>query len=1681
MSSSSSSRPGQPQRASTSTVQPPPWQAPYHKTADLGYPDFHPPRPGQEEDSMAEAYVKNGYTAKGIVQTDNFTVHEMIHDTWEKADQAVLRQLGDLMSEVASRRERAAPAIGSSTFKLPDRRTFTGPKSQAWFNDLANPDVPLNKLNKIIPHGPKGSDLLDMLESNRVPTQRAVWYVRVAGAADIQNMSRARTSFNPSQYSIDLATTVTSYLRKHLDLLVLPRAQTVGGTAIRSTFRSLLSEPESRDKWIHKFSYTLGLLREFYDESLVDHGTVLFWLSLQVGLSNIIQLGFIIKVVQEYHEALLQHRGFLRLFIVGLMEKLIEITHIPQPDRAVVLQLGRTLGSLLQQTFVALPDAFIYPRLWKDKTNHFVLYNLLVKGPQEIVQVPYENPQARPIYDQMRELFESVDKRNRALLFHNLPARNSFAMRVAMEDIQLLNSIGPETDLHSITYFDNSTPATDQSSSPSTPTMAAPPSTPSPPPSSFETKLNILLTWSVAKSQYGDHRPYAAATLVSLWKDEAKLRAIRRKAPKPDAALQEQLFNWLSSSDIAKDHRSNATGLALLFGELMRRNLFSYGWFIRRLMARGEISANGAKDSHLTAILATLPVPTPDFAAERRVALYGVAEAAKSKDVLDKSVRKQIKAALPTIFGGDDAPQSATNFSALLSASCFDQHFAVIHWLYPAVLDWMLRDCSRSMDTRTYATLVEIMRLSRCYSSILDLSLRLLRSSDINDVQAIVDTFTRHADVWASMDALSTIGETLFATHNRLKSSQQDSRMILEALSRPEYSKHLSPQTKQQVEVDSTALSQGIQITGPALGAVQPIIQEILDLKGAPSLDEASSLAHRLWEQFKHHSGVCQVIWDNAIQGVCQVEALSPDHSLRMEYVRLYSRFIQTFSQLVPLNSTLDSAINHWFRHEDGRREFSEFDANTWMTISLFILEMVLQGCLTTSTILSNVAYVAWKKAADLEAPSEQAETFLRAANLLTERLLLQDMPSQQNGMPSDSIPPLDLIQVQRYQTQRQKIYTGSGVKSVFGAMRNLVWLELNPNLSQDVREESTRIRMALCQHHQFRTTAFRHLQDLKQLFVRSLSSEKDVRLADALRLIVHVDDVPDGHSGTASEPSSEWRAVFAQLNAWGFSRASIELRLTLESMGSGLELTSGPIKAKAEQEIKGFMSGLFCRDLHPEETDLTAQVLDRLSGPLATQFVNYGVNRLAELLENLEAQPLSITSASRFLDVSGEVLRLLGSVAIPAPNTEWTPATFEGAVVERFMRALLKALTTADKIASLKDPALATASMLAPDFYAHPKLSELIILLARMTQFVMRFDGVWTAKVKGLSEELIACFVYLAVSYGGGTTTDPTLFRLLTDTASYVMDEAPKDAKMPNIDLVRQVKGVHPDRLPSGMPHEFRTVLRPLLNYIPTDRYTQDLVYLLSSTDIASGKPAHGVDPEAQYQLGPAVPSRAWEWTEYIEEPPTDTASEGRGERSMEVKNDTSVPLEHFMARATGEPLSSHRSSRDDSDVIGNPSRHAEDRLHRESIYERDWKDSRIGNGASFDDPESSESEADDPSPLSRIRGVTDDSRSNSVMSPGGSTISRRTGTTEREIIDVDALDGPQEGPSRGTKRKATASSSGVGRGSGVGSADLGDDDIEIIEPEPMSSTAGKTVAGKRGRGRPTGSVARGRGKKKP
>lgn len=97
----------------------------------------------------------------------------------------------------------------------------------------------------------------------------------------------------------------------------------------------------------------------------------------------------------------------------------------------------------------------------------------------------------------------------------------------------------------------------------------------------------MLLTWSVTPLQYGEHRPLAAVTLVRLWRDKACERATRRGSQHPHDFLQDHLFDWLDSSEVAGEP-GNIKAVALLYGKLVKLELFSYPNYIQRLVARAE-------------------------------------------------------------------------------------------------------------------------------------------------------------------------------------------------------------------------------------------------------------------------------------------------------------------------------------------------------------------------------------------------------------------------------------------------------------------------------------------------------------------------------------------------------------------------------------------------------------------------------------------------------------------------------------------------------------------------------------------------------------------------------------------------------------------------------------------------------------------------------------------------------------------------------------------------------------------------------------------------------------------------------------------------------------------------------------------------------------------------------------
>lgn len=189
---------------------------------------------------------------------------------------------------------------------------------------------------------------------------------------------------------------------------------------------------------------------------------------------------------------------------------------------------------------------------------------------------------SRDLHQLLLDNFMDIKRRNEAMLFTNLPSHVSARLRTVVSDVQvsplvthidreshlvskLLNSIASRTDMASVVFL---TDHLDDCSA-------------------FIDKLQMLLTWSVTPLQFGDHRPFAAVTLIRNWRVKVGDRATRRDFTGPDEFLQDQLFDWLDTSDIAGDPQ-NLRAVANLFGKLVKDDLFSYACYIQRLVARGE-------------------------------------------------------------------------------------------------------------------------------------------------------------------------------------------------------------------------------------------------------------------------------------------------------------------------------------------------------------------------------------------------------------------------------------------------------------------------------------------------------------------------------------------------------------------------------------------------------------------------------------------------------------------------------------------------------------------------------------------------------------------------------------------------------------------------------------------------------------------------------------------------------------------------------------------------------------------------------------------------------------------------------------------------------------------------------------------------------------------------------------
>ncbi len=70
----------------------------------------------------------------------------------------------------------------------------------------------------------------------------------------VQAGLRNRPAYNPTQYSVEWANVVTSYMRKQLLEIALPMAPRPG-LNIKHTFKGVLADQDSRDRWLSRFTY----------------------------------------------------------------------------------------------------------------------------------------------------------------------------------------------------------------------------------------------------------------------------------------------------------------------------------------------------------------------------------------------------------------------------------------------------------------------------------------------------------------------------------------------------------------------------------------------------------------------------------------------------------------------------------------------------------------------------------------------------------------------------------------------------------------------------------------------------------------------------------------------------------------------------------------------------------------------------------------------------------------------------------------------------------------------------------------------------------------------------------------------------------------------------------------------------------------------------------------------------------------------------------------------------------------------------------------------------------------------------------------------------------------------------------------------------------------------------------
>ncbi|KAK4684962.1 hypothetical protein P7C73_g5195, partial [Tremellales sp. Uapishka_1] len=1279
---------------------PPGWRTVLNERADLGYPDFYPSRPGnnQPEDVLTEENVKNGFSGKApiAITAESFSMHGPIY---KQLMQGGLAELNELGKEVAEKRNESMPPLGERSFRIPVRVTYNDTKRSQFLSELSNPTIPLHRLMRNpVPHGFKGLELLDTMFAppsaslgaghNRtpsggpkpapepIPVERAVWFIRVLGVNEITaHRGRAQPAPTPVQapspaaatpsstatvtntaapallsndwYTLDFTMTFTSWLQIQLGQLVLPTQAkgvakpTVPGPKVVGA----LGDEKTRARWSAKWSYSMTLLRKLHTRRLLSSRILCGWLADSLATSNLAQVGFMAQLITSYLPDMAHHLSIGRHSIRACCDKIIEIR-----AGLNVASLGRVqdlLINIITSLFDATPEVLLSPITWKSHTDLLttVIFAHLErqKSSLEAAGATFSSADHRGT-----KAFKQIKKRNEAMIFRATTAEsNSSPRRQQMDEVNKLDSICGDTDMSKLckSYFSGST-APESSSLDIT---------------KLEEKIFILLNWSMGLFYLGGHRPYAVHTLLLMWVELHDEH--RAKLPKPTKMdMFPILYNWLDSSKTAQQNK-NILAIGITFGELTRQGMFSYGRYLQTIIARGytvRCRAEGGTESHHLSLLRAMPifVEAKDLLRQRRLALCGDSLVAQRLDeeqeqAMLQSYKEEVEEYLPEIFGWKlrDALDHHLIWPPQLNRYLFLQ---ARFWTFPTAAASLVRQGkSPAMDASTFARMLHLYRSSVAFSTITDLLLKGLKmSSDMEVLSVIVDAIKRHEDVWTSIDAWGRLANALMDRFQRLRRREKWHHGLSELL--------LAMADNGRLDAEATKKVRGakakriLQEASQTAGGHAAPSESLTVLRAGFMKGDTTAVCALAPKMFIRHgpfSNWSSPWWQTIIE---VVESASPNGSTPLLVLGSVVAHVEKVVNY--LGDLLDPVVASWLAGHAASARIELLGRKTSFALSNLVLTLAVRRLLSAATILESMVYPDWKHASSITLSARRlprnSMNALENTVVIAQQLLLTKEHKH--------LPPTTLRESLVLQTTRQKVFSGVKMETLIQHLPYLVVLGTTKTFSEKLKAQISNLLDSLAKTQEFKTAAFRHLDLLKDAFLSSEWSKKssdpalEAGMVETLKLIMS-----DGSSGTlfgaspvgqvADDAGSSSDTALPSLNsmsrfsAWRWTRIVLEMRVEFKRLA--MRIQTGDAPEEARQALVLLVRASIDRESTADDTDLLCEAFRGIEPVVTQEILAAGLERLAMLLAQLMGaeQLHDAETAIQSIDLS---LRILDSTS---------------------------------------------------------------------------------------------------------------------------------------------------------------------------------------------------------------------------------------------------------------------------------------------------------------------------------------------------------------------------------------------------------------------------------------------------